>query len=165
MSFSVKRPCLWLIATLFTLISAAPAYAVDFQWMDEQGAMHSLDEYKGKPVLVHFWASWCGPCRHEMPALTTWLKKHPEVTIIPVSMDSRLESAQAFLDENHFDLPAQLTDSSQAQAMGARGLPTTLAIAADGSITARQIGSLPWDDQAFSDKVLAMLKPATPTKE
>jgi len=43
--------------------------------------------------------------------------------------------------------------------MGARGLPTTVAIASDGSITARQIGTLPWEDQAFSDKILGMLKP------
>jgi len=148
----------WIaLATL--LLLSIPAQAADLAWMDDKGVMHSLQEYKGKPVLVHFWASWCGPCRQEMPALTTWLKTHPEVTIIPVSLDSTLTDAKAFLDENHFDLPAQLTDSAQAMGMGARGLPTTVAIASDGSITARQIGTLPWEDPAFSDKILGMLKP------
>ncbi|MDX8405785.1 MAG: redoxin family protein [Mariprofundus sp.] len=149
----------WTAAALLCLFASMPAQAADFKWMDNQGKTHSLEEYKGKPVLVHFWASWCGPCRHEMPALTAWLKEHPDITIIPVSLDSSLEQAQAFLDDHHFDLPAQLTDQSQASSMGARGLPTTLAIAADGSITARQIGTLPWGDQDFSDKILVMLKP------
>ncbi len=145
------------LATLFMLLAWTPATAAQLQWVDDSGAIHSLDEYKGRAVLVHFWASWCGPCRQEMPLLTAWLKQHPEVTIIPVSLDSTIENAQAFLSSNGFDLPAQLTDSAQAMGMGARGLPTTLVVAADSSITARQIGSLPWDDDAFSAKVLEML--------
>jgi len=149
----------WIPVTLILLFAWMPAQAADFQWVDNTGATHSLDQYRGKPVLVHFWASWCGPCRHELPALTAWLKRHPHVIFIPVSLDDSMADAQAFLKKNHFNIPAQLTDSAQAMAMGARGLPTTLAIAADGSIIARQIGALPWGDKTFSDKVLSMLKP------
>ncbi|TLS65752.1 TlpA family protein disulfide reductase [Mariprofundus erugo] len=154
-----------LAAAALLLLCSTAAYAndssdaVNFRWLDDKGTQHSLQEYRGKPVLVHFWASWCGPCRQEMPALTAWLKVHPEVTIIPVSLDNSIEDAQAFLDSHHFALAAQLTDSTQLQGLGARGLPTTLAIASDGSITARQTGTLPWEDQEFSDKVLNMLKP------
>lgn len=161
----VQFICRTFTAAILCLISAAAAYAsdssdaVNFRWLDDTGAQHSLQEYRGKPVLVHFWASWCGPCRQEMPALTAWLKMHPEVTIIPVSLDNSIEDAQAFLDSHHFELAAQLTDSTQLQGLGARGLPTTLAIASDGSITARQTGTLPWEDPEFSDKVLNMLKP------
>jgi len=134
-----------------------PVQAAELQWIDDTGRLHSLAEYKGKPVLVHFWASWCGPCRHEMPLLTTWLKQHPDVTIIPVSLDDSIEDARDFLTSNRFDLPAQLTDSSQARALGARGLPTTLVLNADGDIAARQVGALPWDKKKFSDTVLGFL--------
>jgi len=147
-----------IIASVFIFIAWTPAQAAKLQWTDDTGTLHSLSEYKGKPVLVHFWASWCGPCRSEMPLLTRWLKQHPDVTIIPVSLDSSIEDARTFLKDNHFDIPAQLTDSAQAISMGARGLPTTIVIASDSTITARQIGSLPWDKQEFSDKVLGMLK-------
>lgn len=147
------------IATAFTVMAWVPAQAAQLQWVDHSGAPHSLAEYKGKAVLVHFWASWCGPCRHEMPLLTTWLQQHPDVTIIPVSLDDSMEDARKFLTSNHFNLPAQLTDSSQAMALGARGLPTTLVVNADGEIAARQIGALPWGDKAFSDTVLGFLKP------
>ncbi len=139
-------------------MQATAVQAAELQWIDQSGAPHSLAEYQGKAVLVHFWASWCGPCRHEMPLLTRWLKQHPDVTIIPVSLDDSMADAQKFLNSNHFDLPAQLTDQAQAMAMGARGLPTTLVVAADGDIAARQIGALPWDQKEFSDTVLGFLK-------
>ena len=148
----------WMIATLLLSCAAIPAQAVELQWMDDSGSIHSLQEYQGKAVLVHFWASWCGPCRHEMPQLTSWLKQHPDITIIPISLDSSMADAKSFLQDNHFDLAAQLTDSSQAMRLGARGLPTTLVISANGDIAGRQIGALPWEDQEFSNTILGMLK-------
>jgi len=151
-----KRVILMLFICMVTQVAAAQA--AQLQWIDQSGAPHSLAEYKGKAVLVHFWASWCGPCRHEMPLLTRWLKQHPDVTFIPVSLDDSLADAEHFLTSNHFDLPPQLTDQAQAMAMGARGLPTTLVVAADGDIAARQIGALPWDQKDFSDTVLEFLK-------
>ena len=143
-------------AMMFAVIMfiTLPAQAADFSWMDDRGTIHQLDEYKGKPVLLHFWASWCPPCRAEMPELTAWLKKNPEVTVIPVSLDNSLEDAQTFLDDHHFDLPAQLTDSSQAMSMGARGLPTTLIISANGDVKQGFIGARDWQDKSFTDGIL-----------
>ncbi len=141
---------------VFVLILLFPPalQAADFTWTDERGARHQLDEYRGKPLLLHLWASWCPPCRTEMPELTAWLKKHPEVTILPVSLDRNIADARNFLDRNHFDLPALLTDSGQAMGLGARGLPTTIVISADGRIERGFIGARDWNDPSFSDLIL-----------
>lgn len=153
----------WMLVLLlgWGLLPAA-GEAVELQWQNERGEMHSLAEYKGRPVLLHFWASWCGPCRHEMPLLTAWLKRHPDVLFIPVSLDDDLASAKRFLSEHGFDLPAQIGDSRQAMGLGARGLPTTMVISAAGDIAARQVGALPWNEEKFSNVVLGYLRPAAP---
>jgi len=154
-----RRALILIFALICLPLVPSVASAVELQWQDEQGTIHSLDEYKGKPVLVHFWASWCGPCRGEMPKLTAWLKQHPQVTIIPISLDDSIADAKAFLTEHQFALPAQIGDQNQAFALGARGLPTTMTISASGDITARQIGALPWDDPQLSKAVLQALTP------
>ncbi len=151
-----------IISLILLLFIWNPAQAADFSWVDDQGTIHQLDEYKGQPVLLHMWASWCPPCRSEMPGLAAWLKKNPEVTIVPVSLDRSLEDAQSFLTDNHFDLPAQLTTSSQAMRIGARGLPTTLIISASGDIKQGFVGARDWQDSSFTDAILKDLIPSDP---
>ncbi len=141
-----------ILALTLAFLSPVPAQA--FAWMDEKGAMHNLEEFHGKPVLLHLYASWCPPCRAEMPELTSWLKRHPEVTILPVSLDNELADARDFLARHHFELPTLLTDSSQAMRMGARGLPTTIVIGADGRIEQGFIGARDWTDPDFTASIL-----------
>ncbi len=142
--------------TLFALalLLSVPAQAADFSWMDDKGTIHQLDEFSGKPVLLHLWASWCPPCRAEMPELTSWLKRHPEVTILPISLDNELADARDFLARHHFDLPTLLTDSSQAMRLGARGLPTTIVIDARGKVRQGFIGAQDWTNPDFSEQIL-----------
>ena len=144
----------FLIPLLLFFCASATAQAADFQWLDEGGTMHHLDEYKGKPVLLHLWASWCPPCRAEMPELSAWLKKHPEVTLLPVSVDNEFANAKDFLATQHIVMPTLLTDEAQAMAMGARGLPTTIIISASGKTKQSFIGARTWLDSEFTDKIL-----------
>ncbi|HKI61945.1 MAG TPA: TlpA disulfide reductase family protein [Mariprofundaceae bacterium] len=150
----------FLIPLLLFACAFAPAQATAFQWLDEAGTMHHLDEYSGKPVLLHLWASWCPPCRAEMPELSAWLKKHPEVTLLPVSVDNEFADAKNFLAGQHIVMPALLTDQSQAMSMGARGLPTTIIISANGKIKQGFIGARNWLDSDFTSKVLREFTPA-----
>jgi len=122
--FMMQRMLLGLLSSMFLIISAQ---AADFKWMDDKGEIYTLSEtYKGQPVIVHFWASWCPPCVAEMPEMATWLNKHPNVNVLPVSLDNNLETAQLFLQQNQIAMPALLTDNSQSGRMGVRGLPTTI---------------------------------------
>lgn len=148
-----------LLALTISLMITMQAEAAELEWRDQSGTLHSLAEYRGRAAIVHFWASWCGPCRDEMPKLTDWIKQHPDIAIIPISLDKSIEDAALFLRANRFELSPQTSDQAQAMGMGVRGLPTTMVIAADGSIAASQIGAMPWDNDAFSEKLLEKLKP------
>ncbi|MDQ6973612.1 MAG: TlpA disulfide reductase family protein [Mariprofundaceae bacterium] len=132
-------------------------HAVDFKWMNDKGEVHSLSQdYQQQPVLIHVWASWCGPCRAEMPDMAAWLKKHPEVKFVPVSLDSDLATAQDFLTSQGIDLPALLTDQQQAGYLGIRGLPTTILVNQQGQMIDRRIGMQDWRYPAWSNEILAL---------
>jgi len=147
--------------TLTALMAAAPmpAAAADFQWQDAKGATHSLDEYKGRPIMLHFWATWCPPCRAELPELDAWKKAHPDIAILPVALDEQPDVAAAYLKSRGISLPANQGDTGAAMQLGVRGLPSTFIIAANGKIEQRYIGAQSWSNQAFSAMMLDKLRP------
>lgn len=150
----IKRIYMGALASLFLLVSAQ---AADFKWMDDTGEIYSLSEaYKGQAVVVHFWASWCPPCVAEMPEMSAWLKEHPNVKVLAVSLDHNLETAKSFLQQNHIALPALLTDNSQSGRMGVRGLPTTILIDQHGEVITGRIGMQDWKERTWTDQLLAL---------
>jgi len=147
---------IWL-GTLSAMLFVLSAQAADFKWMDDQGKIYNLAEsYKNQPIVVHFWASWCPPCVAEMPEMVAWLKEHPQVKLLPVSLDNSLEKVQSFLQKNQINLPALLTDNSQSGRMGVRGLPTTILIDQHGKVLAARIGMQDWQQHTWTDQLLAL---------
>jgi thiol-disulfide isomerase/thioredoxin len=141
----------------FTLfIGALPAQAVDFNWVNANGEQH-LSALKGKHVLLHFWASWCPPCRAEMPKINKWALAHPDVQVVMVSMDSDSEDAQAFYQQQNIHGQVNMGDMRQASSLGIRGLPTTIIIDAKGEVSKRHTGDIHWDNEVESNEVLRWL--------
>lgn len=140
------------------MLSMPVSFAAEYEWEDASGVVNSLAEYRGKPVVLHFWASWCPPCRTEMPEMEAWSREHPDVKMIIVSLDRNIADAQAFLDSKSIAFPALKGDMGSAQRLGVRGLPTTLVIGSDSDIKKTRTGSLNWADQAASDGILQALK-------
>jgi len=139
-----------ILALLCMLLAWTSAQAVAFKWVDQQGNVHALADLKGKPTVLHLWASWCPPCQSELPDFAIWRNEHPNTQIVPVSLDNSFEEAADFIASKNITMPALLSDSSQARHLGIRGLPTTLIIAADGSITQHHLGPRDWHDPAFN---------------
>ncbi len=147
---------IWL-GVLISIFIGVSAQAADFKWMDDKGQVYNLSEaYNNQPIVVHFWASWCPPCVAEMPEMSAWLKEHPEVKVLPVSLDNDLETAQVFLQQHHINLPALLSDSSQAGHMGVRGLPTTILIDAHGKVIGGRLGMQNWQQKSWTNQLLAL---------
>jgi len=146
-----------LIAGL--IISASPLFAVEYEWEDMSGAVKSLADYKGKPVVLHFWATWCPPCRYELPELEAWRKANSEVEMIIVSLDRDIADVDRYLKSEGLSFPALKGDMVKAQRLGVRGLPTTLVIGPDSSIRIMRIGAMHWGGKSDSDSILQALKP------
>ena len=115
---------------------------------DPSGQIHSLDEWHGKLIVLNFWASWCGPCREEMPLLDRTQQRLAArgLQVIGVAIDSKQATAQ-FLDEHAVSYPILINDPDKmadvSVAYGnSRGvLPYTVLIGRDGRILAQRFGN------------------------
>ncbi|MDQ6966568.1 MAG: TlpA disulfide reductase family protein [Mariprofundaceae bacterium] len=162
-----RPPGLPIMLLLAMLVFSLPGHAAaeSFRWMDDTGQLHSLKEFEGKPVIVHIWASWCPPCRAEMPELSSWLREHPETSFLVVSVDESAKAASVFLAQHHITAPLLLTDSQEASKLGVRVLPSTFVISGDGEVTRRLLGSQNWADQGFTRSLLEESRKETPEKD
>jgi len=84
-----------------------------------EGGTFSLAAHQGQPVIMTFWASWCGPCQRELPALADWAKAHPEVAIVAINVDKERAPADRFLLRVHFDLPVAFDPDAQQRGSSA----------------------------------------------
>lgn len=148
-------PSVLIVALLW--LSPATAHAADFNWHDTKGKVFSLADYRDKPVALHFWASWCPPCRAELPELDTWIKAHPDARVIPISLDANGKTATDFVNTHGLVMQALLADSREAKGIGVRGLPSTIIIGSDGGIMNNYTGPLPWKQAGFSHMILKKL--------
>lgn len=155
-----KKILFFLIPTLFlSLLSFnTTALAIEYAWKDRAGNQHTLADLKGKPVLLHFWASWCPPCKKEMPELIEWSQQHPEITFIPVSLDGKFDKAVRYIQDKNLKMSALHGDQSMSIKLGVYGLPASLLIDAEGNILRKETGAKPWSNTAYSDEVMTTFK-------
>lgn len=120
-----------------------------------------LAQHRGSPLIVNFWASWCEPCREEMPSLQRLADRLRArgVSVLTVAVADKKDKAADFLWEASVTLPL-LHDPEQAvaRAWGVRTLPTTLILDRRHRIVARGRGAVDWDDAAVETKLQTLLK-------
>ena len=122
--------------------------APDFTAVDADGTEVKLSDYVGKPIVLNFWASWCTPCKSEMPEFNAaWEELDGEVQFLMVNMTDgareTVESAREYVEGEGFTFPVLFdTKSEAAIAYSAYSLPTTYFIDADGYVTARAVGAI-----------------------
>ena len=98
----------------------------------------------GKPMVVNFWASWCPPCRREMPVLSRTQQQRSDVAFVFVNEDAEAVAGQRFLSERGFAVANAVHDADAkiAHAVGASAFPTTLFYGADGKLASLHVGEL-----------------------
>ena len=125
-------------------------------FIDAQNNQLNLNDFKGNLILLNFWASWCAPCKEEMPSLDLLQghKKLDKLKIFPINVgQDNLENSVKFFNDLgiknlkiYFDSPITL-----AKKFGLRGIPTSILFNKDGLEFARVVGSIDFNDKQFID--------------
>ena len=130
------------------------ASAADFSLTTTDNTVVRLSDYKGKVVFLNFWATWCPPCRMELPSmekLYAKLKNQPFV-ILAVNVDeSDPENVKTFAKSMNLTFPVLIDDGNVSKLYNVNAIPTSFIIRKDGTIDTIVDGARPWDDQSYVD--------------
>ncbi|GAB3537852.1 TlpA disulfide reductase family protein [Noviherbaspirillum agri] len=135
----------WTVGTAVTLLVHTGKKEVpDLALTRLDGSTARLSAFAGKPIVLNMWATWCPPCRREMPALRDAQRKHPEIVFIFADQGESAETVRAYLDAEQLQLDNVLLDPGRqlAYQTGSQGLPTTLFFDAQGKLVDRRVGGL-----------------------
>ncbi len=135
-----------------------PVETPDVTVLTKEGGEASFDRFKGKFVVLNFWATWCGPCLRELPSLDRLNAALPadKAQVVLVSQDrGGFKQTDRFLKKLKVDLPDNFIDDRLkfSRAIGVISLPTTILIGPDGKEVGRLVGHAEWD----SDEALALV--------
>jgi cytochrome c biogenesis protein CcmG/thiol:disulfide interchange protein DsbE len=134
------------------------AFAPDFSLPDLKGGHLELSAYRGKVVLLDFWATWCDPCRDEIPRFAELQEKYREqgLQIIGISMDDEPEPVRDFYQKFKMNYPVVMGNAKIGEAYGGvLGLPIAFLIGRNGRIYSRHIGAT--DTTMFETEIVRLL--------
>lgn len=125
------------------------------------GGEVSLSDYKGKVLFINFWASWCGPCVYEMPAIArlhSSFASDDEVEILLINLGEDRSTVENFLKDGGYSIPTLLDrDNSVGLSYGVRSIPTTVILDKSGRLVGTKIGAHEWDSDGVKE-ILNSLK-------
>ena len=135
--------------------------AIEFSLKDLNGRETSLREFDGRVVFLNFWATWCGPCRAEIPSMEQLYGELRDqgFTILAVNSQEPPEQVSAFVEESGMSFPVLLDAEGRIGAVyGVRAIPTTYIIGPQGAILGRMVGTRDWN----SPEIISLVKELLP---
>lgn len=124
----------WIVSRSSSEIAEVGATAPDFTVEVIDGGIFTLSEFRGQPVIVNLWASWCAPCREEIPALSAFATDNPNVTVVGVAVQDPETSAREFAVTIGAAYPLALGSTEFEDAYPHLGLPATYILDEDGIV-------------------------------
>ncbi len=136
--------CRGLFFSLLFMVSGAFANP-NFSLHDMDGKLHELSDYRGKWVVINYWATWCPPCLEELPELVDFHERHKDSDAVVLGINTEQitqNKLRKFIDENFISYPVFQDTAATANVAPVRGLPTTFLVAPDGRLVAKQTGAV-----------------------
>ncbi len=149
------------LALLAVLATGARAAAPDFTLPARDGGKLRLSELKGQVVMINFWATWCGPCRQEMPLLQQIQAKYEPLgfTLLGINVEPDSAEAQAWLAKVPVSFPILFDRQNQvAESFGVEGMPSSVFIDRSGNVRYVHRGYKPGDEAKYADMVRSLVK-------
>jgi peroxiredoxin len=134
--------------------------AADFTLPDVEGRQVTLHHYRGKVIFLNFWATWCIPCREEMPAMEQLHREfQPQgLALLALNLKETPDQVKAFFDQHRLSFTALLDESGSVfRDYQVMGLPTTYLIDHEGTLLARGVGGRDWTRNEGKDLIRALL--------
>ena len=165
-----KKKLAWVLIVIHGVFAGFPAMSADtatplrkapqFTLQDPERQVHRLTDFSGKVVVVNFWASWCVPCRQELPSMNRASRAQPDEVVIwlAVNVGEDREAVEAFRKDYPIAFTVLLdTDGRVSKDWRVTGMPTTFVINPKGEIAHQIVGKRDWDDAAHLQLVRQLL--------
>jgi len=137
-----------------------PFEAEGFTLEDLRGSMMSLKDFRGKVIFLNFWASWCGPCRIEMPAMELlWqVFQDDDFVILAVDVKEERDTVSSFIEKNDYTFPVLLDSRGKVANMyDVRAYPTSFLIDWEGKVVGKAVGAREWASKDSFDLIKYLL--------
>lgn len=128
--------------------NAIPSNLREIYFKDGNGNIFSLSSLKGKVVFINFWATWCPPCRAELPAISKLYEKfkdNDKIVFLMVDVDGKYASSIKFMKKHHYDLPVFTTEGEIPQVYLDGAIPATVIIDKKGAMVVKHTGAANYD--------------------
>jgi cytochrome c biogenesis protein CcmG/thiol:disulfide interchange protein DsbE len=143
--FCLAMSCFLMLPTTSFATDGTLRFAPNFTRTDLKGKTLTLRDYRGKLVLLNFWATWCGPCLAEMPEFVEWQRRYKSggLQIVGVSMDDDAAPVKRAYEKYHINYPVVMGDAQLGELFGGVfGLPLSYLIDPNGRVVGRYQGEL-----------------------
>jgi thiol-disulfide isomerase/thioredoxin len=156
-----RAAALFAVFAITSLAGASAQMAPDFSLPTRSGEAVSLARLRGQVVMINFWASWCGPCRQEMPLLEQMYQKYNRLgfTLVGVNVDENSADAERLLTKVPVSFPVALDSKSEVSKLyKVQAMPSSIFVDRKGTVRYWHPGYKPGDEAKYQEQIRALLK-------